>query len=119
MTYSNRIRKWLSTTLKVYEEVKYNTQNKKFNFTKQDRADYFLTHLEVVDRDFSAALYTYVDNYGKKRSADKIKHVAITYYIYAWYERFKLIKKDPLIGLIIGDVKFPPTFDEVRPPSNV
>ena len=110
MTYSNRIRKWFSTELKVYEEVK---DNKKLKITKQDRADYFFTHLEVVDRDFSALLYTYVDEYGKKRSADKIKSVAISYYIYAWYKRFRLIKNDPFIGLVIEDVKFPPTFDEV------
>lgn len=110
MTYSNRIRKWFSVELKAYEEVK---DNKKFNITKQERADYFFSHLEVVDRDFSAALYTYVDKYGEKRSADKIKHVAITRYVYAWYKRFRLIKNDPFIGLVIGDVKFPPTFDEV------
>lgn len=113
MTYSNRIRKWFSTKLKVYEEVKNNTQNKKFNFTKQDRADYFFSHLEVVDRDFSAALYTYVDKYGKSATANELKYVAIIRYIYAWHKRFRLIKNDPFIGLVIEKADFPPTFDEV------
>ena len=110
MTYSNRIRKWFSVELEAYEEVK---DNKKLKLTKQDRADYFFSHLEVVDRDFSAALYTYVDKYGKRATANELKHVAIIRYIYAWHKRFRLIKNDPFIGLVIEKADFPPTFDEV------
>lgn len=77
------------------------------------REDYYLPHLEVVDTNFSTALYTYVAKYGDEITANEIKYVAITYYIYAWNEHFKSFKDDAILGSALGKVEFPPTFDKI------